>query len=336
MRKHLLASLWLLGSTLVLCSVAYPAALLLIGRPAFPFQAEGSLIRDPQGQVVGSRLIAQPFTRDEYFWPRPSAGSYNAAASAASNWGASSYLLRDRVARSLGAVVKYSTGPRNGQAVARDIEDWFHTDTYQGQPGIVAQWAKLHPTLAQNWVKADQRNEEFVAAWQRAHPAEVASWIRDNPSIAEPRPTDLAVPFFVSFSAHFPGTFLALVERTTPDGKSEQRLEPVRAGEDIQAVFFDMWRQEHPDVALQHVSGDAVMASGSGLDPHITLNNALSQLDRVAAKWAEMTRRDRAQVRSEIEALLREKSAAPLGGLAGVDLVNVLEVNLALQNRYSP
>jgi K+-transporting ATPase ATPase C chain len=79
-----------------------------------------------------------------------------------------------------------------------------------------------------------------------------------------------------------------------------------------------------------------VMASGSGLDPHITLKNALYQLDRVATKWAQDTKRDEAQVRREIEGLLRQKAEAPFGGLIGVDLVNVLEVNLALRDHFGP
>ena len=79
---------------------------------------------------------------------------------------------------------------------------------------------------------------------------------------------------------------------------------------------------------------DMVMASGSGLDPHITLKNALYQLDRVAAKRAADTNRDVAKVRQEIKALLNQKKDAPLGGLVGIDLVNVLEVNLALSEQY--
>src|SRR5207245_1168361 len=107
MRAHLRANLWLLGLTLALCCVAYPLALWAVGRAAFRHQAEGSLLPGADGGVVGSRLIAQPFTGDEYFWPRPSAVSYNAAASGASNWAANNYQLRFRVARTLGPVVKY-------------------------------------------------------------------------------------------------------------------------------------------------------------------------------------------------------------------------------------
>ena len=68
-----------------------------------------------------------------------------------------------------------------------------------------------------------------------------------------------------------------------------------------------------------------VMASGSGLDPHITLDNAMYQLDRVAAAWATKSKQDPAKVRQQIEKLLKEKSEAPLNGAAGVKLVNVLK-----------
>jgi K+-transporting ATPase ATPase C chain len=107
----------------------------------------------------------------------------------------------------------------------------------------------------------------------------------------------------------------------------------VKEGTDIQG-FFDLWRQDHPEIELEDVPADMVMASGSGLDPHITLKNAMYQLDRVAAKWAKEIKREGTLVRNEIESLLREKAHAPLGGLVGVPLCNVLEVNLALRDRY--
>src|SRR6516225_444453 len=125
MLSHLRATFLLLVATLILCCGVYPLALWAVGQTLFRDQAEGSLVKDKDGKVIGSRLIAQPFTGDEYFQPRPSAVSYNAAASGASNWAASNYLLRDRVARALGPIVKYRNGPKNGQRAAPDIETWF-------------------------------------------------------------------------------------------------------------------------------------------------------------------------------------------------------------------
>jgi K+-transporting ATPase ATPase C chain len=340
MMRHLRANVFLIVSTLVLCAVIYPAVLWAIGQTVFPNQAQGRLV-DREGrpttsekEAVGSLLIAQPFTGEEYFQPRPSANSYNAAASGASNWGANNYLLRDRVARQLGPIVKYRSGPKKGRLVGPDIESWFQQDRLAGKPGLVAQWAQAHPVLAANWVKADRLNSDFVTEWQRRHPAEAAQWLRENPATPEPKPEDLAVPFFLSFSKAHPGAFPGAVEHRTPDGKTVKVIEPVGTGTDIQGVFFDLWRADHPDVELAAVPADMVMASGSGLDPDITLDNALYQLDRVAAQWAAKTRRDQTQVRGEIEALLREKAAAPLGGLAGARLVNVLEANLALRKRF--
>ena len=65
--------------TMVLLGGVYHVVLWGIGRVAFPAQAEGSLIRRADGTILGSRLIAQKFTRPEYFQPRPSGVDYNAA-----------------------------------------------------------------------------------------------------------------------------------------------------------------------------------------------------------------------------------------------------------------
>src|SRR5262245_31109475 len=121
MATHLRANLWLVALTLLICSVLYPATLLGLGQTVFPNQANGSIIVDEGGEPIGSRLIAQPFTADEYFQSRPSAASYNGAASGASNWGASNYLLRERVARQLGPIAVYRSGPKKGELVALDI-----------------------------------------------------------------------------------------------------------------------------------------------------------------------------------------------------------------------
>jgi len=82
------------------------------------------------------------------------------------------------------------------------------------------------------------------------------------------------------------------------------------------------------------VPADMVMASGSGLDPHISLANATFQLDRVAAKWADDLKRDPAEVRQEIQHILDQKVEAPWGGLIGEKFVNVLELNLELHKHF--
>jgi K+-transporting ATPase ATPase C chain len=163
-----------------------------IGQSVIPDKASGDLIV-ADGSVIGSRLIAQPFTRPEYFWPRPSAVSYDAGASGGSNLSASNPKLRDRVVQALSGLEKYPHDP------------------------------------------------------------------------------------------------------------------------------------------LKDVPADLLTTSGSGLDPHITLMNAQFQLDRVADAWVKKTGADATEVRTMIENLLRQRASAPLGGLAGMKLINVLEVNLELR-----
>ncbi len=68
----------------------YPAVVTGIAQIAFPFQANGSLITDQTGAVVGSELIGQEFSAPGYFWGRLSATgpvAYNGAASSGSNYG---------------------------------------------------------------------------------------------------------------------------------------------------------------------------------------------------------------------------------------------------------
>lgn len=324
MMSHLRVNLFLLVFTLLFCALLYPLVVLGIGQAVFPNRADGSLI-DAKGQpvtdpayAVGSRLIAQSFGGDEFFQPRPSAASYNAAASGASNWGASNYLLRDRVARQLGPIVKYKGSPPHGKTVQEDVRNWF-----EKKPDPVGDWASAHEGVAQAWVNADDKHKAAVAEWQKTSPdgaAAVAAWKEKNADASDPKPADLAAPFFKSNAKAFHEKWPRLIDDPTWG---------------IEAVFFDAWRQENPQAPLEDVPADMVTASASGLDPDITLASALYQLDRVAAKWAELTKREPGQVRKEIEQLLNERAEAPLGGLVGVKLVNVLETNLALRDRYA-
>ena len=63
----------------VLVAVIYPFSMLAIGQVVFPHQANGSLLKNAQGQVIGSTLIGQPFASDRYFHSRPSTSSYSTA-----------------------------------------------------------------------------------------------------------------------------------------------------------------------------------------------------------------------------------------------------------------
>jgi potassium-transporting ATPase KdpC subunit len=89
---------------------AYPAVVTLAGGALFPAQAEGSLVRNAQGDVVGSALIGQVTTGPHYLWPRPSAAGdgYNAAGSSGSNLGPLNQDLIDRVSADVQAIRAYA------------------------------------------------------------------------------------------------------------------------------------------------------------------------------------------------------------------------------------
>jgi K+-transporting ATPase ATPase C chain len=334
MWQYLSKSILLLTLAVALCSGVYPLVLWSVGQLVFSSQANGSLIIGDNGKPVGSRLIAQPFTKDEYFQPRPSAAAYNGSASASSSLAASNYMLRDRVGHTLGPVVKYRSGTQAGRLVAPDIEHWFQQDVHQGNPYLVARWATLHNASAQAWIKADPAHGAYVDEWARKNPAMVVRFIQENPGTPEPKATDLVIVFFQNFSEDNPGKFPVAVSHTGADGKTETTIAPGNTGTDIQSIFFEMWRQDHPEADLEDVPGDLVMTSASGLDPHITLYNAEYQLDRVAPKWAANLKRDPATIRTEIEQILQGNASAPFEGLAGEKFINVLEVNLELRKHY--
>ena len=95
----------------MLCGLAYPLALTGLGQWLMPFQANGSLERNSDDAVIGSRLIGQAWNGPQWFHGRPSAttdtdpndstktvpGPYNAASSGASNLGPTSKGLAERL-----------------------------------------------------------------------------------------------------------------------------------------------------------------------------------------------------------------------------------------------
>ena len=126
---------------MIVCGALYPAAVTAVGNILFSHQAQGSLVKGGNGQVLGSTLIAQGFKDPKYFHPRPSAamtpdGSaaqpYDAAFSSASNLGpdnsaeikamtdaAAAYRLENHL--SPGSVVPIDAVTASGSGLDPDI-----------------------------------------------------------------------------------------------------------------------------------------------------------------------------------------------------------------------
>ncbi|MGH8907435.1 MAG: K(+)-transporting ATPase subunit C [Egibacteraceae bacterium] len=212
MRAQLLAGVRALLALTALCGLVYPLAVSGIAQVAFNHKANGSLI-ERDGRIVGSSLIGQTFTAEEYFHPRPSAAGAAAA-------GAFVDVLDE-------------AGQPTGRREPADPRDL----------ALVASGASnLGPT-----------NEEFLAA---------------------------------------------VAERV------------------------DAYRQTNHLAEDTPVPVDAVTASGSGLDPHISIANARLQARRVAqARGMDI---------AEVMGLIDTHTTGRALGFLGENAVNVLELNLDL------
>jgi K+-transporting ATPase ATPase C chain len=123
----------------LLLGLVYPLLITGIGQVAFPYQANGSLIRDKSGQVIGSALLAQAFAKDEYLHPRPSAAGsngYDPTSSGGSNYGPLSPDLAKRVKGDADALRKSTGHP--------EIPDDAITTSFSGlDPDISPAYALL-------------------------------------------------------------------------------------------------------------------------------------------------------------------------------------------------
>jgi K+-transporting ATPase ATPase C chain len=124
---------------LALLVIIYPLVVWGIGQVAFNKQANGSLITNSQGQVIGSELIGQQFTRAEYFHGRPSVVGYNAAGSGASNLGPTNPQLIDGNGSEV-TVEAGATPPPNATPVAGKPNTYYVPGSYLGVKNYAGQF----------------------------------------------------------------------------------------------------------------------------------------------------------------------------------------------------
>lgn len=113
--NELTTTLRLTVLTLLVCSVGYAAAMLAFAQIVTPWTANGSLVTNDSGVVVGSVQVAQAFTQLEYFWPRPSAVDYDASATGGSNLSPANPTLTERAQH---LIEQYS---EQGQEIPADL-----------------------------------------------------------------------------------------------------------------------------------------------------------------------------------------------------------------------
>ena len=95
--------------TAIVVGLGYPLLVTGVAELVFPHQANGSLILK-DGQVIGSSLIAQSFTSDRYFHPRPSANNYDATNSGGSNLAQTNATLIKRIQGDIDRLEKQNPG----------------------------------------------------------------------------------------------------------------------------------------------------------------------------------------------------------------------------------
>jgi K+-transporting ATPase ATPase C chain len=112
MKKNLVTALLYTVVTTVLLGIVYPLIITALAQGFFKTKANGQLIAR-NGVMVGSRILAQPFTGEAYFHPRPSAAGsngYDAADSGGSNLGPTNRKLIGRVNSAAAALRAENTG----------------------------------------------------------------------------------------------------------------------------------------------------------------------------------------------------------------------------------
>lgn len=291
---HLAALRALLVLT-VLLGLVYPLAVLAVSQlPGLRSRADGSLLRGPDGAVVGSSLVGQSFTDADgaavprYFQTRPSAAGdgYDPTATSASNLGPEDVVdtLPDPAAAA-GSDAAEGTQSLLTQVCARSLAVGASDGVDGSRPFCT--------TDGVGAVLAVFRTEGLTGP------------VTKVVSVNQACP---ATPFASSYEG-------VRVECATPgDDYSHAVVTPVRGSRWTTAA------------AVPAVPSDAVTASGSGLDPDISPAYARLQVARVA--------RERGTTAAQVEQLVSEHTSGRALGFLGEPVVDVLALNADLDTRF--
>lgn len=163
------AAIMLLLMTL-LTGAVYPALVTIFAKVIFDDKANGSLIKDQQGNLHGSQLIGQSFNDPKYFWGRASATSpysYNAGASSGSNLGPTNPALVDTVKARIAAL--QAVDPDNKTPVPVDLitasasglDPHISPAAANYQVNRVAKFRKINPEKLRELVQAHTENRQW-------------------------------------------------------------------------------------------------------------------------------------------------------------------------------
>jgi K+-transporting ATPase ATPase C chain len=275
MLGHLWASIAATVILVVICCLLYPLVVFGIAQLVFSGKANGSLVVNKDGVVVGSSLIGQSFTQAGYFHPRPSAannsagsgysptGGYDPTSSGGTNYGP----LSD-------ALINGST-----QAATPPTTQPAEVLTYDG-----VRLRTIHYAL-DNGIPFKLYNIRHDGTGDK---------------------TEVPIAKFLDSSGNPNDT--ALVDAFPHASDSDDRMVLIA------------------DFGPATIPGDAVTASASGLDPHISPANAKLQEKRIAAA--------RGITVDQVEKLVEANTDGSDLGFMGDPGVNVLMVNLALDKQY--
>ena len=264
MLKEFFISLRIFILMLIITGVFYTLAVHYSAQRLFPKEANGSLILK-DSKIIGSKLIAQKFSSDKYFWSRPSAVDYNGLGSGGSNLSATSKTLQE--------AIKNREENLEKSVVDAEIE-------------------------VQRYTPQNRRVAKRTSSRQR-------------------RTNDRSVLRVISGDAedakHANGSY---------PSKQKYKL-------DESSLHEDHEDDENAEIEVWLHAKDLLSSSASGLDPHISPNSAIYQLNRVI-KSRKLNIEEKAKVLKLIKLYTEDRDL----GILGEKRVNVLLLNKALDESF--